>query len=671
MTIAEKFRRWGYWAGPIGGAYAWVIFLACALLNPWWSITSQAFSYLGSSGPGHVDPWLYNAGMITTGLMILVFSVYLLLISRNRTEKLGSVHFLIAAFLLVGIGVWHQGPGPYPAGTAAHGQDLHDLFSAWFFVQALLAGLTWGIGLRLEKRFPVGLGMITSTFGAWGVAIVIALVFGPLTGFYSGKAVISTSIAEGAIGIGALVAALGALLVYLGRAGDRKEAWGVMVLMIGSVFAGLGALVGFGHIPGAIGEAIGILAIDVWVFIMFFARDAQPLEFRTDVRKGALLPGEAPVLTARRSLLHAFQVPAMGLVLTGMLLFFVGNFDLTQKLVALLLGTTKISTFLAKDAPLILALYLAGYLLVVLGAWRWSTVLPKWIGAALLVLIITFPLVMVASWFDQAGTLVLLEFFFVFALVVPLALSLLAWSRSRYILTDRRVMVAPPGSARELDTLPGREVSGLAARGGLFHRWFDVGDLVFLSTRDTGHGANSRKASRVEWVGIARPHEALAEAQTALHLGVVRPHRRRIRPATLLVAAAIVVPVLLVATLVPAFTVTRTIEIPCAFLLSDLTTLESHPWPYIHNMTLPLGHVHFEWWSGTDVYLLVGQLPMGLAYQNVALNTSAGSLPTGLTSSGQGNYTSLGGDSFVACISLSSGATVSMVVSYSAPLVWA
>ncbi|MDE1820152.1 MAG: DUF998 domain-containing protein [Euryarchaeota archaeon] len=670
MTFLELFRKYGYWTGPIAGVFAWVILLTLAALNPWWSITSQAFSYLGSSGTGHVDPWLYNVGMMLTGGMILIFAFYLLQVSRNRTQKLGSVHFVIAGMLLVGIGVWHQGPGPYPPGTSQSlGQDLHDLFSAWFFLQALLAGLTWGVGLRFERRFPIGLGMITSTFGAWSVAVFIAVAFGPLSGFYSAKPVIPHIVAEGGIVLGAVIAALGGLLALFVKRGTLREALGIFVLLIGAVLAGLGAMVGFGHVPGAVGEAIGILAIDVWVFIMYFAREARPFAPSTELPLGTLARGETTLFSTRRSLLHAFQVPAMALVLTGMFVFFYGNYDLTQKLVALLLGTIKISTFLAKDAPVILALYLGGYALVVLGAWRWSVALPRWVGAALLLIVITFPLVTVASWFDQAGAIALLTFFLIFGVLVPLTLSLYSWWRSRYALTDRRVLVLPEGSARDLSSLPRATISGLAVRRGLFHRWFDVGELTFSSLGDGQ--ASARRVGHVEWVGVTGPQGMLEATEHELHLGVVRARRRKLRPTVLLMAAAIVVPVVLVATLVPAFTVLRSVELPCAFIFSDLQALEKDPWPYIHNTTLPYGHVSFQWWSGSDVYLLVGQLPVGIAYQNVPLNTSSGSLPTGLTSSGYGNYTSLGGDSFAACISLSSGATVTLVMSYQAPLIWA
>lgn len=667
MSLSDLFSRKGYYLGPIAGTWAWVVIFTCAHLNPWWSVTSLALSYLGASGAGHVDPWLYNAGMVSSGLLIVGFAFYLTRIARNRTQRFGSAHFLLAGILLIGIGIWHQGPGPYPPGTSPSlGQNLHDLFSAWFFLQALLAGLTWGVGLRREGRLAIGAGMIDATLGAWGVAIGLALAFGPWTGASPAHSHLLQQAGEGGIAIGVPLAVVGGLLAARAGAESRREGWGTYLLMVGALFAGIGVIAGFGSIPGAVGEVIGILAVDVWVFVMFFARDARPYPYRTEPSPGALLPEEKPVLKQRRSLLHAFQVPAMASVLAGMFLFFYASFYLNEKLVGLILGSVKISTVVGP----VLALYLAGYLLVVAGAWRWSVALPRWAGAALLVAVILLPLVMIASWFDTAGDLVMLEFFLGFALLVPLALSLLTWWRQRYTLTDLRVLSTPAAAARERSSLVHRDVTGLYVRRGLFHRWFNVGDLVFSTTGgEHGHPVD-RRSGRLEWTGIVGPHELLQSASEALHVGTVRPRRRRLRPGVLLVATAIVVPLVLIATLVPVLTVTTTVELPCAFLLSNLQTLESDPWPFIHNTTLPVGKVSFRWWSGADVYLLVGQLPVGLAYQNVPLNTSSGSLPTGLSSSGSGNYTSYGGDSFMACISLTSGATVSMELTYASPLVW-
>lgn len=668
MSLIETFEKKGYWLGPIAGTYAWVVILVAAALNPWWTVFTHAFSDLGASGPQHVDPWLYNyVGMVPTGLLILAFSLYLFRISRNRVEKLGSIHFLVAGALLVGIGLWHQSPGPYPPGTSRDlGQNLHDLFSAWFFLQALLAGLTWGVGLRLERRLPLGLGMVTSTFGAWSIAVAVAVAFGPLSGLYSGKMVLPTVDAEVGMAIGGAIAALGAGLVARGRSGTRTEAWGIFVLMIGAVLLGLGAMVGFGHVPGAVGEAIGILAIDVWVLVMYFARPRELPEARTEPPGRALLPEEKVLLSARPSLLHAFQVPALALVFTGAFLFFYGDYFLTQQLVGLILGTTKVSSI----AGPVLASYLGGYLLVVLGMWRWSTALPPWWGAFLLVLVISLPLVMIASWFSTTGDLGMLVFFLVMAALLPLALSLLSWRRVRFALTDKRTLTWPSGATGETGSLTRGEVSGLALRRGLFHRWFDVGDVDFLAIGGKPAVGASRRPRHVLWSGIAHPEAVLTEAERVLQLSTVRARRRRWRPRVLLVATVLVVPILLAVTLVPVVSVQETVNVPCAYLLGNLQATERNPWPYIHNLTLPVGSVHFRWWSGTGIFLIVGQLPVGLSYQNVPLPSNASTLPTDLTSSGQGNYTSFGGTSFAICISLASGTSASIEFNYASPAFW-
>jgi hypothetical membrane protein len=203
MSLRTLFAREGYWLGPFAAVYAWVVILACAALNPWWSVTAKALSYMGASTAN--DPWLYDyVGMVPTGLMLLVFSIYLTTESRNRSEVVGSLMFFLAGALLVGIGVFHQGPGWYPVGTARDGQNLHDLFSAWFFLQLFLTVIFWGIGLRREGERPLGNSMLLLAFGAIAVA--------------------------------------------------------------------LGILAAFRTIPGGTGEVLGILAIDIWVALMYFVR---------------------------------------------------------------------------------------------------------------------------------------------------------------------------------------------------------------------------------------------------------------------------------------------------------------------------------------------------------------------------------------------------------------
>lgn len=203
MNLRAVFVRDGYWLGPVAAVYAWIVIFACAAVNPWWSVTSKALSYLGASTS--TDPWLYNyVGMVPTGIALLVFSLYLTLESRNRSEIAGSLMFSLAGVLLVGIGIFHQGPGWYPVGTASDGQNLHDLFSGWFFLQLFLTVIFWGVGLRREGERPLGNAMFFLAFGAVAVALLI--------------------------------------------------------------------LVAFRTIPGGTGEVLGILAIDLWVGLMYFVR---------------------------------------------------------------------------------------------------------------------------------------------------------------------------------------------------------------------------------------------------------------------------------------------------------------------------------------------------------------------------------------------------------------
>ncbi|MEM0155344.1 MAG: DUF998 domain-containing protein [Thermoplasmataceae archaeon] len=108
------------------------------LVNPWFNFYTGALSALGSLGA--TDPWIYNVGLMFTSILIVFYSAGLILYSRNTIQTVGSSFFIVAAMFLALIGIYHG--GTYP----------HDFVSSWFFVQADIAILIWGIGATIKKR---------------------------------------------------------------------------------------------------------------------------------------------------------------------------------------------------------------------------------------------------------------------------------------------------------------------------------------------------------------------------------------------------------------------------------------------------------------------------------------------------------------------------------------
>ena len=131
--------------GLIAAIVAWIIIGFCIMLNPWFVFTRDAFSDLGSAKASM--PWVYNYGLILTGILILFYSIYLMITSENKVETVGSAFIFIAGLFLSLIGI-------FPSGTRPH-----TFVSLWFFIQTDLGILTWGSGLIINKQKKTGLSI--------------------------------------------------------------------------------------------------------------------------------------------------------------------------------------------------------------------------------------------------------------------------------------------------------------------------------------------------------------------------------------------------------------------------------------------------------------------------------------------------------------------------------
>ncbi len=146
------------YSGIIAALLAWLIIFLSITINSWFIFTKNAFSDLG--GPTAKDPWLYNYGLIIVAIFTFLYGIYLVIVSQDKVEIVGSSFIMIAAIFLALIGIYHE--GTYP----------HVFVSTWFFIQFDIAILTYGIGLfRLQKK--MGISMIILFFIANIIAIII------------------------------------------------------------------------------------------------------------------------------------------------------------------------------------------------------------------------------------------------------------------------------------------------------------------------------------------------------------------------------------------------------------------------------------------------------------------------------------------------------------------
>jgi hypothetical membrane protein len=137
------------YCGVAAAIVAWLIFAYTISINPWFIFREHAFSDLG--GPMSSDPNIYNAGMMASGALIVLYSLRCLEDSSNKLETVGGAFLAMAGVFLVFIGV-------YPSGTRPHG-----FISYWFFAQADLAIAAWGLGLI--GRGERDLGVVVAALG--------------------------------------------------------------------------------------------------------------------------------------------------------------------------------------------------------------------------------------------------------------------------------------------------------------------------------------------------------------------------------------------------------------------------------------------------------------------------------------------------------------------------
>jgi len=124
------------YSGIAGGMTYWLFTFWAISKNNWFSFFEHALSDLGTGEAN--APWIYNYGLIVSSLFVMLFAVYLVLISQTKLQTVGGAYISVAAIFLALIGL-------YPGGTRPH-----VFVSTYFFVQFFLGMFLYGLGS--EKR---------------------------------------------------------------------------------------------------------------------------------------------------------------------------------------------------------------------------------------------------------------------------------------------------------------------------------------------------------------------------------------------------------------------------------------------------------------------------------------------------------------------------------------
>lgn len=145
-------------SGIIASAVFWVFTLVSIGYNEWFDFYRHAFSDLG--GPRAINPWIYNGGLLIAAFFVLLLSLDMIIVSRTKVGVIGASYLSVSGLFLAMIGV-------FPAGTYPH-----RFVSTWFFVQAFIGFLVYGLGEF--RRSPGYLAAVIAIFMAslLGAAIV-------------------------------------------------------------------------------------------------------------------------------------------------------------------------------------------------------------------------------------------------------------------------------------------------------------------------------------------------------------------------------------------------------------------------------------------------------------------------------------------------------------------
>ncbi len=152
--------------GPLAIVSAWVTIGVSIYINPWFRVTNNALSDLGGGNlllnghPAPTDPWVYNYGLIITGIIIALFSLSIIYKSSRKIENMGLSFFIISGLFLALIGYYHE--GTYP----------HGFVSIWFFILASISYLTIGISL-LSKSGKFGTVIVLLIIASWIIYSVV------------------------------------------------------------------------------------------------------------------------------------------------------------------------------------------------------------------------------------------------------------------------------------------------------------------------------------------------------------------------------------------------------------------------------------------------------------------------------------------------------------------
>lgn len=156
---------------------AYPFILASIALSPWFNVYDNALSDLGNTATNGAVGYVYDAGLVVAGGLVLAFAVLLSRGGRDHRNMVWTVPLMIAAFDLAMVGVFSENTG-----------HIHGVVSEIFFLMIVVSMLcysyvSWPLGSPRIGAAALAFGVLSAFiwFNGWpwsGVAIQESITSG-------------------------------------------------------------------------------------------------------------------------------------------------------------------------------------------------------------------------------------------------------------------------------------------------------------------------------------------------------------------------------------------------------------------------------------------------------------------------------------------------------------
>ena len=163
--------------GVIGALAAYPFMLVSIALSPWFNIYNNALSDLGNTVANGSVGYVYNAGLVASGVFVFAFAALSLRLAFNLKYAVWTVPLMLAAFDLALVGVFSENTG------SIHGTVSEIFFAMIVITMLAFSYVSWPIGLPRVGAVALVFGVLSSLiwFAKWpwtGVAIQEATTSG-------------------------------------------------------------------------------------------------------------------------------------------------------------------------------------------------------------------------------------------------------------------------------------------------------------------------------------------------------------------------------------------------------------------------------------------------------------------------------------------------------------